>query len=294
MNYLIKRTILIILFLNLHGLEARKESFFKFGIGPSWFNLNSLETAEYKNITDQIRETEFKINRASGIEIELITKLRINTYLNPYILFIFDEYKRGNGFLKATNKVNNREINTVEFQNFTPNIRATTWTITNQFNLFEKKINKHKLRLELLAGYNKIKTSIIADWQEDSSITITNWHGFFGGLKFFYNITKKTAFSIYDYIYPERLDTISTRDSILGADAGTETFKFFGNAILFNLIHSNDNFIIELSFEWLYAKNIGKATINLLDAELDAFENPKLCFLKQNQYNLLALVGFRF
>lgn len=298
-----KEKILFLLTLLILVFHIKSEKhFIKVSGGPTWLSLNSLEKADYilgplelgDNLDSIItRNTDFKIKRASGFQIDLDGQLYLKKYLNPFANFTYSEYSHGEGFLNIFNNLNGNFLSLVEYQEFQPFITARVWHISNIFKLYTKRFDERKIRIELLLGYNSEKATILAKWQEDTGITYTCWRGFQGGLRLIYNINKKNRIGVYDYIYPDKLNVTSTKDSLLGTDAGSEKFLLLGNTLIFKFTREILNCLeFETSFEWFYATNKGKAKIKLTDAESADLTNPRLCFLHQNIFNLLF--GFNF
>src|SRR3990167_424746 len=295
-NILNNRLKLFTIFLSISVLFLEGQSLFNnnlffVGLGPAWSNFDSLVSYDYKNVNTTTKlDSQYKINIAKGYQLSTFLVLYVNDYCIPYFHYIHSSLNNGNGILQSYNVQNGKFIDLVECHDFTPKIKSDYFAVGDYIKIHERKLFDRLLTLYFFAGYNIEKTKSRADWTDDFSISCSTWYGAALGVSADYNLSQNITLWLGEYIYPDRINIVSTRNSLLGENAGFESFIYFSNylttSLIYNLQH-NQNASLGITFGYFLSRNISQANIVLSETDSNTFTNPKLHFEKSNYFVFL-------
>lgn len=266
-------------------------------VGPVWANFNSLESAQYKNDSSLLINSDYKINVVRGVEFSTFSAISINKYFCPAVIYSHRDLNGGSGSINVYNSRNFKFVNTVECHDFIPHGKSNYFALGNYSLICEKEFIEKPLKAYFFVGYNIEKSNAIADWDTDSSLSCSTWYGAVLGIVATYFLSKDFIFLLSDYIYPDRIKTYSTRNSLLGEESGYQTFMFFSNylsaTIIYNLQKAED-IGLGLSLAYGYSKNVGTTCTSLSIQDSKLYQNPKLSFAKSNFFSMLFSFYLKF
>jgi hypothetical protein len=266
-----------------NAVDGLSRSYFYFAVSPIWQNFLSVDTTNLKSDPEIVRKSSFKIDGIHGYGINLVSKFYIRDYLAPYISFLSFSLQKGIGCINTVDIKNNRVINTVENFDIFPSKKGNALTLANDAILFKKKLCEKDFELVLHVGYNLLKSTFIAVWPQDSSISNVKLQGFIGGPKLYYHPDNKTTLLFYDYIVADRYSVVSSRNSLLGIDSGSAEFIYLTNLVNFSIYRNvYKRFDLGLSLAWAYATKVGKAKIDILHESEEDFINPRIAIFRGN------------
>src|SRR3990167_1465330 len=272
-----------------------KHNYVSFSVGPGLETENSLEHATVLADTTLIRNTHFRIKHATGPTLSLDAYFHFNRYIAPYVDFGYASLRTGFGYLNVFDSRNGEKVSTIEFHTFNPEIISKSLLVANKIFLKVTEFFGKELMITLDLGYALKKQTIKADLSGDTSTSTTTWKGFAGGLLFYYDINSKLELTLFDYVFPDRITIISTRDSFEGDDSGTETFIFFRNSIITEFRYQlKEHIKLYVAGEWSYAKNVGKSSIILTRQDNQILKDPKLCYFTSNSLALQFGILYSF
>lgn len=288
----IKKIILILYMYS--GVIAQSDNYVSFGAGPTWINLDYRDRATVKNDATLHYESIFVVQKAQGFSIDINSKYQIKSYLTPYIDIYYARLNKGTGFGDAFLIRNHKRVEDLERVFFNTFIQSTAFVIADQIRMIERENDCRHIALDVLLGYSYSKFLLIADWQTDRGISNSIYKGFVGALKCYWDYGV-ISFALEDYVYPEHIRTVSTRDSLLGNDAGVARYLLIGNSLVGIMSYQLSTALLcSVLVSWSYYKNVGEANIILTQQEQETLTEPKLCLSKANQYSLLFSVGSSF
>jgi len=275
---------------NMYALE----SYVSVGAGPTWIDLQFIEVDSVIDDPTLNRTSIYKINTASGYTVDINAKYHCNPYINPYLDVCYSHLTKGNGFIDVFLEHENQRKTTLDTECFKPIIKSVSFIIANITRLIESTFCKKPYNADLLVGYSYSKFLLISQ-TVDSGISNSIYQGFVAGLQLTYFYTSTITLIVEDYVYPERIDTTSTRQSLLGKDAGFSSYILMGNLLIGLITYApTESWSFSLCGSWAYYKNVGKATILLSKEESTAFKEPMLCVSSGNQYTLLLYINYNF
>lgn len=283
-----------IVILTLHCCIGARNNYVSFGAGPSWGSLDYIDSVSSKSDASLKRESIFVIQKARGFTIDFNAKYQIKRYITPYVDVAYTQLNKGFGFSDTFLVRHNKRVESVEYITFDTFIKSTSFIVANQCTIFEHENDNRHLTLDVLLGYSYSKFLIISDWQVDRGISDSLYKGFVAALKCYWNY-HVVSFALEDYIYPEHIKTVSTRNSLLGIDAGIARYFLMGNSLLAIISYDlTENLQSSMLLCWSYYRNFGKATIVLAKSDRQDFTNPQLCLSKANQLTLLFCINYYF